>query len=286
MTIYNLVRHNINAKEYKSRFAIEADADVQIKGDCLLTEDNKPILLYKKIDWCDTNQLREACMRVKYTTDTRLPKKGNKGISTRSAIFGYRPRIPLRQDFCSSASMATVTPKEHKIVTDFAAKLTEIYKEYFPDTYAAHEDKVSKVLDEWRIPNSVFTSGIINKNNPLQYHHDTGNFKGVLSNMVAFRDGVIGGNLVLPEYNVKLAIEDNTLTIFDGQSIIHGVTPIKSYKEPAYRYTIVYYSLENMWNCSTVNEEVLRIRKLKKTREMKRLQSIEEATDKQTQSKL
>jgi hypothetical protein len=214
---------------------------------------------------------------VNYITDTRLPKKAAKGISTRSAIFGYRPRIPLRQDFCSATMMATATPKEHEIVTQFASNLSDIYKKYFPATYAAHEEKVSKVLDEWRIPNSVFTSGIINKNNPLQYHHDTGNFKGVLSNMIAFKDGVIGGNLVLPEYKLKLAIEDNTLTIFDGQSIVHGVTPIKSYKPAAYRYTIVYYSLENMWNCSTIHEEVLRIRKVKKEREMKRISSNTEA---------
>lgn len=261
----------LNAKEYKSRYAIESDAEINVKEDTLITHNGEPILLYKKIDWCDTKLLRDACHSVKYVTDTRLPKKNQRGITTRSAIFGYRPRVPLRQDFCSATSMAWNNQAEHHVVTQFAANLSEIYAMYFPETYAHHKKQMERIKEEWVIPNSIFTSGIINKNNTLQYHHDTGNFKGVLSNMVAFKDGVAGGRLVLPEYNIKLEIGDNTITIFDGQSIIHGVTPIKMHKPNAYRYTIVYYSLEQMWKCDTIKEEVLRIRKLKSQREKKRI---------------
>lgn len=271
MKVIEVKAKEVNAKELKSRFATEQDASILIKDDTLLIENGKPIVLYKKIDWCDTEELRRCCMNVKYNTDTRLPKKNMPGITTRSAIFGYRPRIPLRQDFCSATMMANVSPKEHSIITNFASKFTEIYKEYFPETFAFHEEKAKGVLNEWRIPNSVFTSGIINKNNPLQYHHDSGNFKGVLSNMVAFKTGVAGGRLVMPEYDMKLEIADNTLSIFDGQSIVHGVTPIRKFTEDSYRYTIVYYSLEQMWKCDTIKDEVLRIRKVKREREMKRL---------------
>jgi hypothetical protein len=271
MKIIDVTAKELNTKEYKMRYATESDADILIKEDTLLVEDGNPILLYKKIDWCDTDELLNACHKVKYTTDTRLPKKESKGITTRSAIFGYKPRIPLRQDFCSATAMANNQPQEHNVVTKFAEQLTGFYKEYFPETFAIHEAKMDSIKSEWRIPNSIFTSGIINKNNPLQYHHDTGNFKGVLSNMVAFKKGMIGGRLVLPEYNIKLEISDNTLTIFDGQSIVHGVTPLKKFTKDSYRYTIVYYSLEQMWKCDTIKEEVIRIRKLKKQRELKRL---------------
>lgn len=275
MNIIEVKAKELNAKELKSRFAVESDASQLIKEDTLLVEDGKPILLYKKIDWCDTEELRQCCMTVKYTTDTRLPKKNMPGITTRSAIFGYRPRVPLRQDFCSATSMANVNPVEHATITHFASKLTDVYRQYFPETFAQHELKANDVKAEWRIPNSVFTSGIINKNNPLQYHHDSGNFKGVLSNMVAFKNGIAGGRLVLPEYDLKLEIADNTIAIFDGQSIVHGVTPIRKFTSNAYRYTIVYYSLEQMWKCDTIHEEVLRIRRLKKERELKRLSNAE-----------
>lgn len=271
MNVIEVVAKPLNIKEYKSRYATEDDAKILIKEDTLLIENGMPIVLYKKIDWCDTTELLQACVNVKYQVDTRLPRKGLKPIKTRSAIFGYRPRIPLRQDFCSSTAMSRNYPKEHNIVTNFASKLTDIYKQYFPTTFVEHENKMNEIKDIWKIPNSVFTSGIINKNNPLMYHHDTGNFKNVLSNMVAFKKDIVGGRLVIPEYDMKFEIEDNTILIFDGQSIVHGVTPLKKYSNDSYRYTIVYYSLEQMWKCESIKEEVLRIRKLKKEREFKRI---------------
>lgn len=271
MNVIEVKAKVLNIKEYKSRYAIEDDASILIKEDTLLIENGIPIVLYKKINWCDTTELLQACVNVKYQTDTRLPRIGLKPIKTRSAIFGYRPRIPLRLDFCSSTAMSRNFPKEHDIITNFASKLTEVYKEYFPKTFIEHEHKMNNIKDIWKIPNSVFTSGIINKNNPLMYHHDSGNFKNVLSNMIAFKKNIIGGRLVIPEYDIKFEIEDNTILIFDGQSIVHGVTPLKKYSNDSYRYTLVYYSLEQMWKCDTIKEEVLRIRKLKKEREFKRL---------------
>ena len=55
--------------------------------------------------------------------------------------------------------------------------------------------------------------------------------------------------------------------MFDGQGIMHGVTPI-TYESPlSYRYSIVYYSLKQMWKCLTIDEELVRIRNKKTQRE-------------------
>jgi hypothetical protein len=274
MEILEVQSKPINVKEFKARFATESDADTLIKNDTLIVENGIPILLYKKIDWCDTLELRNVCKKVKYEKNVRLPRFGRPGISTNSAIFGYKPRSAIRQDFCSATRMATSFQSGHKIITDFASNLSSVYEEFFPEQYTRHLSEVKeRVRPEWIIPKSVFTSGIINKNNPLQYHTDTGNFKGMMSNMIAFRDGIFGGRLVLPEYGLKLEIADNTITIFNGQEIVHGVTPLKKYKADGYRFTLVYYSLEQMWKCQSIDEEVLRIRKLKKEREIRRMES-------------
>lgn len=282
MEILEVKSKPINAKEYKSRFATEDDAQRLIKNDTLIVEDGQPIVLYKKIDWCDTIELRNVCKKVKYEKNVRLPRFGRPGISTNSAIFGFKPRSAIRQDFCSATRMATSFQSGHKIITDFASNLNEVYRSFFPEQYAKHEKEVKeRVRPEWIIPESVFTSGIINKNNPLQYHTDTGNFRGVASNMIAFRDGIFGGRLVLPEYDLKLEIADNTITIFNGQEIVHGVTPLKKYKADGYRFTLVYYSLEQMWKCDSVDEEVLRIRRLKKEREIRRMDESNSVRNKQ-----
>ena len=260
-------RKQLDPKAYKKRTAIEADATELIKGDCLVTENGQPIILYKKLEGIDTRQLRQAVKDIKYLTNTRT-----NGLKTTSAIFGYRPRIVLRNDYCTATAMASEDVKNHEIIAGFAKTLTDFYKEYFPDIFQKHVDIVgAKVKPEWVIGDSPFTSGIVNKNNPLKYHHDSGNFKGVLSNMVVFKKDVKGGHLVCPEYGIKFACEDDTVVIFDGQSILHGVSPIQRLTSKAYRYTTVYYSLEQMWKCESVDEELLRIRGKKLERELRRL---------------
>lgn len=255
----------IDLRAYKARSAHEPDATRFIDFDCLITHNGQPVILYKKLD-IDTSKLRRAVRSIKYATSTRT-----NGLKTTSAIFGYRPRIVLRNDYCTATAMATSDKENHDIIAGFAKELTEYYEEFFPEVFQQHTEMVeAKVKGEWTIPGSPFTSGIVNKNNPLKYHHDSGNFKGVLSNMVVFKRDVKGGHLSCPEYDLMFECADNTVVIFDGQSILHGVTPIQHLTSKAYRYSAVYYSLEQMWKCDSVNEELVRIRAKKLERELKR----------------
>ena len=81
--------------------------------------------------------------------------------------------------------------------------------------------------------------------------------------MVVFKHKVKGGHLSMPEYNVKFECADNTAMMFDGQEILHGVTPIKKESEHSRRYSIVYYSLQQIWNCLPLDEELARMRNKK-----------------------
>ena len=89
--------------------------------------------------------------------------------------------------------------------------------------------------------------------------------------MVVFKKDIEGGHLIIPELVIALEVEDNTVTIFNGQDILHGVSSIEYKNASAYRYSIVYYSLEQMWKCEPLGEEIKRIRKVKTEREKKRL---------------
>ena len=81
----------------------------------------------------------------------------------------------------------------------------------------------------------------------------------------------MGDTWFIPEIDISLEVADNSLTIFDGQDLLHGVSPIEYIHEESYRYSVVYYSLERMWQCMTVGEEISRIRSKKMTREINRL---------------
>lgn len=278
MKILEINSRPIVTSDYKMRSAIESDSSNLIDYDCLITVDGKPKILYAKIN-ADTSHLRWAVKNIEYQETLRT-----NGLKTRSAVFGFSPRVTMRKDFCSATAMSRNFPKQHHVICDFAKELTKLYQEYFPETLERHyEVAKGKIKSEWTLTGTPFTSGIVNKNNPLKYHHDAGNFKNVLSNMIVLKRGVIGRRLVCPEFDVKFECDDNHVVIFDGAKILHGVTPIIKPEgdENCYRYSVVYYSLEQMWNCDHVNEEVKRIRRVKKEREFSRINRPESGDQKE-----
>ena len=267
VTKVKTTKKEISLDEFKLRSALEGDYSTLHTKSTVIVEDGIPKIIYLDLDELgfDATTIVKALKKIKYDTSERTG-----GLKTTSRIFGYAPRVTLRKDFCSSTSLAREMPTEHDIVCDYAAKVSEIYKDIDPETYGKHKETANKVLKDWKIKESPFTSGIINKNNPLKYHFDSGNFKDVYSCMLGFKYNVKGGYLACPQYDCAFEIKNNSVLIFDGQNILHGVTPIQYLSDDAYRYTIVYYSLRAMWSCLPINDEILRIRKIKTERETKR----------------
>ena len=277
----HLTRKEIDVAKYKKRTALRSDVNTLINEDVIIYVDNEPVILYKHLKE-DTSGLRWAVKNAQYTTGKR-----SRGLVSTSAIFGYRPRLAMRQDYCSATTLAYDQPKQHHVISSFAQQLVGYYKQYFPERYEFHTKVVEeRVMQDWTIGGTPFTSGIVNKNNQLKYHFDSGNFKGVLSNMVVFKRDVAGGYLVIPEFDLALEVADNTVTIFNGQDILHGVSTIEYDNDHAYRYSAVYYSLEQMWKCEPINDEIARIRKVKTEREKKRLDPEHLATLQKRQQEL
>jgi hypothetical protein len=255
-------------KDYIKRTAREEDYKTFINESCMLIdEDTAQIIAIYFVMPETPSALLTSLLSIKYGTNKRL-----QGLITHSRIFGWRPREKVRNDFCSSASLAATNPKEHGIIIDFAKQLTKYYKEFSPEIFKEHDDIAhDNVLKEWLIEDTPFSSGIINQNNALHYHYDSGNFKEVYSNMVAFKSNIKGGYLSIPEYDIGLEIATNSVLLFDGQKLLHGVTPIKLLNENSYRYTVVYYTLKQMWQCEPVTDEVARYKEKRTTLERKRL---------------
>jgi hypothetical protein len=91
--------------------------------------------------------------------------------------------------------------------------------------------------------------------------------------MIVFKGGIQGGHLSVPEYGLRFKLPNNSLFMFDGQGLLHGVTPIKMESPASYRYSIVYYTLKRMWQCLEVNEELIRIRKKRALMEEARMEN-------------
>lgn len=259
-------RKELNLKDYKMRSATEQDYSTLITQSSQIYENGKIMIAYIELD-TPYQEVTEALQRINYEESYRTD-----GLPTRSRIFGFSPRNVLRKDFCSATSLAKEAPQDHQIICDYAEQVCDRYYEMLnPELYVQHRGTTeTNVVDDYRIKRSAFTSGIINKNNPLKYHFDTGNVKDVWSCMLVLRGKTLGGYLAVPEYDVAFELKNNSLLLFDGQGLLHGVTPIKKQAADAYRYSIVYYTLRQMWNCQPLDEEIIRIRKLKTQREIKR----------------
>ena len=269
MKTINLTKRELDKKDYVKRTALRKDFKTLIKESCILKHDGNVIGVYLILPKISVRLLK-AVKKINYSTNYR-----SAGLVSSSRIFGYMPRDIMRKDYCSSTALAYDYTHEHQLICNYGAELAKFYKKHCPEMFNKHNDLAQqKVKPDWIIENSPFTSGIINKNSALNYHFDTGNFKDVYSNMLAYKKDVDGGYLAMPEYNIGLEIANNSVTFFDGQKILHGVTPIK-YKSPnAYRYTIVYYTLKQMWKCEEPKAELERIKQVKTDRERGRLKRL------------
>lgn len=265
MKIIDLKRKELDYTKFIKRSAEESDYSTLITESCIGVLDGEIKFVYKELDW-DTTEVVNALKKIKYQTNER-----SAGLVTTSRIFGFRPRVTMRTDFCSSASLAKDHPQEHGVICGLAKKIEEEYGLHAPEMHKYHKDIVdTRIKDSFKVNGSVFTSGIINKNNKLNYHFDSGNIKDVFSCMPVFKAGIKGGHLALPEFDLGIELKNNSILMFDGQGIMHGVTPIRYESEMSYRYSVVFYSLKQIWNCLEVDEELARVRKKKMERERNR----------------
>lgn len=230
-----------------------------IREDCEFVKDGKRVGVYIKIESSSLKAIRKAALTTKLVKSSRT-----RGIPTKSSVFGSLPRIARRNDFCRYSAHTKSEANNTKIVFSFMSDLIDIYKKYLPEQFERDLSVIkSSVNSDYSIAeNSPFLTCNINVNHAIKYHKDTGNFRQNLSNVLILKSGIIGGELVFPEYDFALAQDDGYLAIFDGQSEIHGVMPIKQISQNPYRASIVYYSLEQMKHCYPYEMEVERLQKV------------------------
>lgn len=273
MQTLSLNLNEVNLAHYKKRQALETDYSTFIDQSTVVMIDDEPRIVYIELD--DVGEDCTPVVNALETVDFNIIRgKRTSGMQGQSRTIGWMPRRTLRTDFCHISQLAIENSPAHQAVCTYAERVSTWYQRYNPTLYAKHEGLMQdKISPDYRMPDApqtVFTSGIINKDNSLPYHFDAGNFKNVWSCMLVFKKDIEGGFLSVPELDVGFQLKNNSLFMFDGQGILHGVTPIRKRSRQAYRYSIVYYSLQQMWNCLPITDELIRIRKKKTEREQRR----------------
>lgn len=258
-------RRELDLEQYKMRSAQEGDYSTFVDTSTLVFEDDQLMIAYLELE-SDPTEIVEVLKSIDYDTGSRTD-----GLVATTKTFGFHPRNTLRRDFCTAAALAYESPEQHQVICDYAYQAADYYQQVNPNLFAKHEGMTQeKLISDYKIKQSPFTSGIINKNNPLKYHFDSGNYRNVWSAMLVFKYYVSGGFLSVPEYGLGFELKHNSLFLFDGQALLHGVTPIRKHHPDAFRFSVVYYSMRELWNCLPIDDEIIRIRRLKTIREEKR----------------
>lgn len=218
----------------------------------------------------DVGPLRRTVLDIPYTTLTTRAA----GWQNVSRTFGYAPRRPVYgREGCEDTRLWTERPNGHSILLAYGERVRAQLSDVFPDIAARDRATMasSGVREEWRLGETNWTSGVVNRSSSLPYHRDGFNFP-VWTAMPVLRRHMKGGYLHIPEYDAIVASRDGWAVFFPGYELVHGVTPMTPTREGGYRYSVVYYALKGMKDCFThaVEQDYALKKRTEREREMAR----------------
>lgn len=220
----------------------------------MVTDTGRPLAVYvpEALSGAVGGQLLSVLRHVRYSTAGRTA-----GLKSTSRIFGFQPRLVARgREGCRAAAMASDHPAEHAYLCNTAQSITDMMAGLVAPVVDAQRAALSVVNPDWLMPGGLFTSGIINSSTQLPLHYDAGNVTGTWSAMLTLRRGISGGDLELPEYGVTVPLAHRSLLLFPGADVLHGVTPFRAVRSGACRFTVVYYTQDQLRHCLCAEAEL------------------------------
>jgi hypothetical protein len=264
-------------KELLGKAVSETDCMETVYPGTIIELDEKPILVYGVLPKeFSTRVVRSILPNVRFSKNRRLTQLKNQTEvkHTFDVNFGYNPPNRVFNTSAGACRFNEDNPNWYAELVKLGNCIArEHYAQLNPERYA-HQMKFleEKIAPHWRIKGTPFTQGVINDANALGYHYDRDNVPGGWSCMVYFKEGVQGGNLIVPALRLKFMCADRAFMLFDGQSLMHGVTPITKLNDKAYRYSIVYYARESMVGLGTLEEELAKSQDVEYRKHQKRME--------------
>jgi hypothetical protein len=200
---------------------------------------------------------------IKEITDINIAKTTRtNGLINCARAIGAVPRMPTMSNcYCRLSKLDKDSPKLRAKLEGIAKHAYEQVIKYMPETKPAFDEFIDKCKSEYIYPGTGFSSGVINRSNPLGAHKDRANYKGTASYMRIWEKHTQGGLLVMPEYNIGIKPIDGYELIFKGREIWHGVTSITNLGPKSYRYSMVLYAMSGITKCLSIEEEIKHFRK-------------------------
>ena len=177
---------------------------------------------------------------------TRKQAKATQTIQMSTILGSMLPKPHMRRPYpCTSAVHQNNKANNFIKAMIMASKESETYfKKYAPEVYKEFKNMVDmEVPEKWRFGN-IFTGSISNYNISAPFHQDNSNLNGGVNVILTTRNNATGGCLNVPEYDITIEMEDNSMCVYPAWRNMHGVTPIQTYDDRSYRNTHIFYALK------------------------------------------
>lgn len=182
------------------------------------------------------------------------------GLITDSISFGTTTRNLIRGDFCRPAKLLKTNPELHALFEQLAGRAGAVYRETFPNRYAAHDRAASeRFAPEYRLAGTPWNAGTANRTAVLPLHRDSGNVTEHWT-AITWICSSGSGPLTIPGFGIEIHPETGDLLLFDGAVEEHGV-PTTSGE----RFSVVFYT--RACQCLSAAEELERYQTLCTKRE-------------------
>ncbi|RYE51522.1 MAG: hypothetical protein EOP48_18100 [Sphingobacteriales bacterium] len=246
--------HGIDVADYKDQPAHVRDFDLLVKGSCKVNLENQQPIIYLANGPKEMEELLPLLQELNYSTSQRR----RLGKKNKSILFGSVPANINKSNFCTYGAVANQDNLLHSLLFDkYSAFAQSLLKNHLPGWSQVYDAlfKRKKIHPDYRMAETIWTSGIINYNSPHNYHYDTMNVDKMISAMITFKGNCEGGYLCFPEYRLAVEVKNNSMIFFSGKSILHGVTPM-IIGHRGYRLTAVYYTTEAVTRCDSQKDEI------------------------------
>lgn len=234
------------------------DLEPNITEDTIFHLDGKPIGFYvKNINhnvkkFLDVANVEFNSPRVPKNILRRLskPKEGEtacKHLDQHSAIIGTIPPRPVfRRNYVTRSSVHSHESARSYIKAMMLSciEARRYIHALMPDQYIAQQNLLENNVNAKYHFTNMFTSAIANYNISAPYHIDSTNLVGCSNIILTKRRFSTGGHLHIPDYNLVIECENDSMIYYPAYANQHGVTPIHTTSEKGYRNSYIFYPLK------------------------------------------
>lgn len=179
-----------------------------------------------------------------------------RSVQVNSGIVGYTEAMGGRFPYCRMTAFNLHHGHEFAEGLPFIQKVSDLFRDLVPDRWHAQKNVYDQTSEDFRIPNSVFTTVTVNRNWQTAVHKDAGDLKEGFGVLTAVRTADIQGcYLCFPKYKVAVDLRTTDLLCCDVHEW-HGNTPLTKQTKNSYRLSFVFYYRQRLGTCGSAEQEL------------------------------